>query len=386
MADGRVILTLDGRSVVVKPLVVRVLECLRSGLSLDEIAELCGLTRDQIGTIVERVLIPHGIAQLGSELRAPTLQTRHEALRFGFRRSVVPGGVAHAMLRSVARVPLSAWLVMLGAFTSISLAFAVVVSALVRGSWATEQGLNSFPNAIALTFAVLLVASALHEIGHATVAIRSGAKVSDMGIGVYLLLPAFYVRIAEAESLRRADRLAIDCAGACFELPVFCLMIWASFAFPSPVLELAVLLFAASILANMSPLTKRDGYWVVRDFCDLANLHGLVGDVVFRRRRLRALGSRERLGLWIFLAIGGAAAITSGVFLVIALPALVETIPTTLAGAWHQLLHGEQWTERAEAAWQLTVLVLIPVLGIGFAAKEQLVARRTRTKHHSQQA
>ena len=74
----------------------------------------------------------------------------------------------------------------------------------------------------------IVVATAFHEIGHASACRFSGARPGVMGVGVYLIWPAFYCDVTEAYRLNRRGRLRTDLGGVYFN-GLFALMAGAAY-------------------------------------------------------------------------------------------------------------------------------------------------------------
>ena len=74
----------------------------------------------------------------------------------------------------------------------------------------------------------IVVATAFHEIGHASACRFGGARPGVMGVGVYLVWPAFYCDVTEAYRLDRRGRLRTDLGGVYFN-GIFALMAGAAY-------------------------------------------------------------------------------------------------------------------------------------------------------------
>ena len=86
-------------------------------------------------------------------------------------------------------------------------------------STASAAGLRSAlykPAALLGLFAAVIVATAWHEIGHATACRYGGARPGVLGAGVYLVWPAFYCDVTDAYRLNRRGRLRTDLGGVYF--------------------------------------------------------------------------------------------------------------------------------------------------------------------------
>jgi putative peptide zinc metalloprotease protein len=144
--------------------------------------------------------------------------------------------------------------------------------------------------ALALSFAKVI-----HELGHAYMATRFGLRVPTMGVAFLVMWPVLYTENSEAWKLpQRRKRLLIGGAGMLAELAlaVFALLLW-SFVDDGP-LRSALFMLATStwvitLLINLNPFMRFDGYYLLSDLLGIANLQD----------RAFALG-RWQLREWLF--------------------------------------------------------------------------------------
>ena len=152
---------------------------------------------------------------------------------------------------------------------------------LVSRQWDTF--LNTFPNffswqGLAQYFAALVFAKVLHELGHALTAHRYGCRVPSMGVAFVVMYPMLYTDASETWTLnQRSQRLAIGSAGVIAEmiLAVLASLLW-SFLDDGP-LRSAVFLLASStwiitLVVNISPFMRFDGYYLLCDWMKIENL------------------------------------------------------------------------------------------------------------------
>jgi len=132
----------------------------------------------------------------------------------------------------------------------------------------------------ALVFGIaLFLAKAVHELGHAYTAKRYGVRVPTMGVAFLVLWPVLYTDTSEAWKLPdRHQRIAIAAAGMTAELGLAALatLLW-SFL-PEGPLRGAVFLIATTtwvltLLINLSPMMRFDGYYLLSDLLEIENLH-----------------------------------------------------------------------------------------------------------------
>lgn len=135
-------------------------------------------------------------------------------------------------------------------------------------SW---QGLAMY----ALTLAVVKSA---HELGHAYMAKKYGCKVGSIGVAFLLLFPVFYTDTTDAWRLRSSrDRLRIVLAGVGTEMHLAMLATFAwSFLPDGPLRSVAFFVattsWITSLLVNLSPFMRFDGYFAFSDWLRAENL------------------------------------------------------------------------------------------------------------------
>jgi putative peptide zinc metalloprotease protein len=130
------------------------------------------------------------------------------------------------------------------------------------------------PEAFAPAFALFLLSTAVHELGHAAACARFGARPGDIGLTFYLVYPAFYSDVNDAWTLRRWQRVIVDLGGVYFQLVAgagFALVYAATAWEPARV---AVVFVLGSTLFSLNPIFKFDGYWVAADALGVTNLGG----------------------------------------------------------------------------------------------------------------
>ncbi len=179
-----------------------------------------------------------------------------------------------------AAVPVTRYVFTRG-FLLTMLTLALVSVHLVSGQW--DLYWHNFLDLFSVE-GVILVALAMggakivHEIGHGVTAKHFGCRVPAMGIALMVLWPVLWTDTTEAWRLTdRRKRMAIDAAGVGAELilAVLATLLWAVLA-DGP-LRTAVFLLSSStwivtILVNVNPLMRFDGYYLLSDFLDVPNL------------------------------------------------------------------------------------------------------------------
>jgi putative peptide zinc metalloprotease protein len=135
-----------------------------------------------------------------------------------------------------------------------------------------------------LGYSVALVfAKALHEMGHALTATRYGVRVAHMGVALLVMFPMLYTDTSESWKLSNPrQRLAIAGAGIITELALAGLATLAWSLCPDGAVKSALFFLATTswiltLLVNVSPFLRFDGYFILSDAIDYPNLHQRSG-------------------------------------------------------------------------------------------------------------
>lgn len=127
-------------------------------------------------------------------------------------------------------------------------------------------------------FFTLALAKVLHEMGHAYTAHRYGCRVASMGVAFLVMFPVLYTDTSDAWKLTsRRQRLAIGAGGIAVELAlaIICTSLW--HFLPDGALRSSVFLMASTtwvmtLLINLNPFMRFDGYFLLSDFLSIENL------------------------------------------------------------------------------------------------------------------
>jgi putative peptide zinc metalloprotease protein len=133
-------------------------------------------------------------------------------------------------------------------------------------------------SSIALVTATLIGVKILHEFGHALTARRFGCRVPTMGVAFMVFWPVLYTDTTDAWRLSsKAQRLAISGAGVTVELIIAAYATLAWTFLPQGALQSAAFLVATttwvlSLLVNLNPFMRFDGYFLLSDLLEVENL------------------------------------------------------------------------------------------------------------------
>lgn len=154
---------------------------------------------------------------------------------------------------------------------------------LVSRDW--QRFIGTFPHLFslggALAFGVaLFFAKLCHEFGHAFMAKRAGCRVQSMGVAFMVMLPMFYTDVSDAWRVNdRRARLFIGAGGVFAELLLACLALLAWSLLPDGPARTAAFMLASAtwittLVINLNPFMRFDGYFLLSDFWEVDNLQG----------------------------------------------------------------------------------------------------------------
>jgi putative peptide zinc metalloprotease protein len=138
----------------------------------------------------------------------------------------------------------------------------------------------------------------VHELGHAYTAKRYGCRVPTMGLALLVMVPVLYTDVNDSWKLTaRRQRLAIGIAGVTAELCCAAIAMCAWGFLPAGPARSAAFLVATStwittVLINLSPFMRYDGYFVLSDWLETPNLHARAFALArwWMREKLLGLG------------------------------------------------------------------------------------------------
>jgi putative peptide zinc metalloprotease protein len=376
----------DGQTVQLTPLLYQLLQAIdgeRDHAALAEaLTERSGklATADDVRFLTEAKLRPLGLLQRpdGSQPQVakvnPLLALRWKVI---VSNPAVTGLIA-APFTALFRLPIV--LAVMAAFTAIT------------GWIAFEEGLASAahqaiyePPLLLLVFGLTLLSAAFHEIGHAAAARFSGARPGGMGVGLYLVWPAFYTDVTDAYRLGRRDRLRVDLGGLYFNaiFGVATVGVWAAVGW-----DALLLVFVAQLVQmvrQLVPVVRFDGYHVLADLVGVPDLFQhikptLLGLLPGRRTRRTPLKrwARAVVTTWVLLVVPLLAGLL--VLVVILLPRLLGTAWDSLGLHWGSVETG--WAQRDVSAIAVELIsmltIVLPVLGLAYLLT--CIVRRTSTR------
>jgi putative peptide zinc metalloprotease protein len=263
----------DGQVIQMPELLYRVAEQIDGQRDYGAIAEGVsksfgrGVSAENVQTLVEQKLWPLGIlAGPGGE--QPAIQKLDPLLALKLRTAVVPKSVTKALTTLFAPLFYPPVIVaMLAAIVAVDIWFFFV-----HGAAQPLRELAYNPVLMLMVLGLVVVATALHEIGHATATRYGGAEPGVMGVGIYIVWPAFYTDVTDSYRLGRGGRLRTDLGGVYFN-GLFVLITAALYAVTSfePLLVL-IIVQHMQVLQQMLPFLRLDGYYILSDIVGVPDM------------------------------------------------------------------------------------------------------------------
>lgn len=125
----------------------------------------------------------------------------------------------------------------------------------------------------------LIFIKSCHELGHAYVAKYYGCRVHSIGVAFLVLFPFLYTDTSDAWRLRNHnERLNINFAGIITELHIAVISVFLWTVLPDGIMRsvayfLATTSLISSVMINISPFMRFDGYYIFADWLKAENLH-----------------------------------------------------------------------------------------------------------------
>ncbi len=126
--------------------------------------------------------------------------------------------------------------------------------------------------------AALFVVIVVHEFAHAIVCRRYGGRVTEMGFLLIYFQPAFYCNLSDSYMFpKKSHRIYTILAGMYFQILLgsFSLILWRIVKLETPLSDLLFVIVVVSfgtLVFNLNPLLKLDGYYFLTDITGIPNL------------------------------------------------------------------------------------------------------------------
>lgn len=251
------------------------------------------------------------------------------------------------------------------------------------------------PVTILLLLAIVGTSVFFHELGHAAGCRYGGGRPGAIGMGLYLVYPALYTDVTDAQRLSRSGRLRTDLGGIYFNgLAVLGVAGAYAFTHYEPLL-VAIVLIHVEIIQQLVPVVRLDGYYILTDLVGVPDLFDRVRPVLSsllpwrqtdpRVAELRP-GARVTVTAWVLLVVPVLLALTG--FVVMHTPDLLRDVWRGEQREWQAVQAAVEAGDAGVVALGLLSIVLLalPVLGLTLLVADlarrvpRVVARRARRR------
>ncbi|MDQ2095165.1 HlyD family efflux transporter periplasmic adaptor subunit [Rhodalgimonas zhirmunskyi] len=134
------------------------------------------------------------------------------------------------------------------------------------------------PSGVVTYVLAIIILKSLHELGHAYQAVSRGLQVPVMGVAFMAMFPLLYTDVSDSWRLqKRRDKVLIDAGGMMTEMTIAVYATLAWCFLPDGPLRGAAFAAATSgwvfsLLVNLNPLMRFDGYYLLADSLGIQNL------------------------------------------------------------------------------------------------------------------
>src|SRR5437763_722145 len=329
-----------------------------------------GVSEDNVRVLVDSKLRPLGVlaAPDGS---SPRLSRPNPLLALNFKTAVIPPQLVNAVT------------IVFRPFFWPLVALLAVTGFLALDWWlffvhGIAQGLRHLINEpvfFLMAFGLVVLSAAFHECGHATGCRYGGARPGVMGVGIYLVWPAFYTDVTDAYRLGKGGRLRTDFGGVYFNALFMPAALGLYLLTHFEVLIAVILLLQFEMLHQFLPFLRLDGYYVIADITGVPDIFVRMKPVLLSLLPWRKPDAqvtvlknwvRVVVTIWVVLTVG---------FVLYAYGMLLLHLPSIVGSAWASMLALVRNTSTALGSGQAAIglfsvlqiiLLTLPVLGLGW--------------------
>lgn len=170
----------------------------------------------------------------------------------------------------------------------------IVIYKLLMSSQVVSFSLSNFTLKEYLSISFFLYLSiVIHELGHISACHYYNVKYNHLGFGIYLYFPTAYVDITNAWELPRMKRVVVDLGGIYFQGLCTLILFIIHLFYKSPIFLYSIVVINISILHNLNPFFKFDGYWALSDLFGIPNLHKYTNRII---KSLISSNKKEKAG------------------------------------------------------------------------------------------
>ena len=229
------------------------------------------------------------------------------------------------------------------------------------------------PVTILLLLGILAVSVLFHEFGHAAACRYGGGRPGAIGMGLYLVYPAFYTDVTDAQRLGRAGRLRTDLGGVYFNGLAILVVASVYAATGYEPLVLAIVLIHLEVLQQLVPIVRLDGYYILTDLVGVPDLFDRVRPVLASMLPWRSTdprvtelrpAARATVTAWVLVVVPALLVVTG--LLVVHTPQLLRDVWDSERREWEGVQSALDAGDAALVSLGLLSMLLLalPVLGL----------------------
>jgi putative peptide zinc metalloprotease protein len=232
------------------------------------------LTADQVRYLITTKLLPLGV--VAAENAPAAAPKANPLLALRARGTLLPERAANAAGALLA--PLFRWPVVVAMVVSLAAVDWWLFA--VHGLGGGVRQVLRDPVDLLVVLGLSVASAMFHECGHAAGCRYGGARPGKIGVGIYLVWPAFFTNVTDSYRLSRAGRLRTDLGGLYFNA-VFMLALAGIYAATSSEVLLLVIAFThLEMLEQLMPFVRFDGYFILSDLIGVPDLFARVAPIV----------------------------------------------------------------------------------------------------------
>jgi putative peptide zinc metalloprotease protein len=376
--DRQWLIKRDGHFLQVSELLYRVAEQADGRHTLQDIADAVTdatewiVTDAHVRQIIETKLIPLGvITATGSDEHQSQSPRPTSPLLLNLRTKVLGPRVIDQVSAVLQHLYAPILLVPL-------LAVAAIAHWWLYVRYDVQQGLAELiytPVNILLLLPLTILGGVCHEFGHAAALRYGGGRARSIGVGLYLIFPAFYTDTTDSYRLGRWARVRTDLGGFYFHLLFAIGLVAVYLSTGYDVLLLAVLLINLDMARQLIPFVRLDGYWLLSDLTGIPDLFTQMGSFIRNAatRSLREARQAANLKPWAekvfltYLLVTIPVLTFLAVFFITRVPGLVETILHSLSLKFEAVVAANGTGDRTSMALGITEILLLGLQLFGIA-------------------
>lgn len=136
-------------------------------------------------------------------------------------------------------------------------------------------------------YVVILIIMFFHELGHSSASKHFGVNPKEIGFGFYIIFPVLFSNVTRIWELNKNQRVMVNLGGVYFQgILVFLAFVYLLFTKQESYFTYLVILITKTnifVMAySMFPFVRNDGYWIVSDYFNIANLNEKSYSYIFK--------------------------------------------------------------------------------------------------------